>query len=285
MLTTTGILYIIATPIGNLDDISLRAIETLKTVDLIAAEDTRHSKHLLQHFNIKTPMISLHDHNEAHRLTFIEEKLCGGLNVALISDAGTPLISDPGYKLVSYLRQKGYNFKTVPGPCALIAALSIAGLPTDKFTFEGFLPAKKLSRQHAIKALADETRTLIFYESPHRILDTVIDLKDELGETRQAALARELTKTYETVLVGTLKELEEQLLADSNQQRGEFVVLIEGKEEPKTGSTKTLSIEQEKMLKTLLTHLSIKDAVKIAVELTGLPKNFLYEQALNIKSL
>lgn len=279
-MNKTGHLYIVATPIGNLKDITLRALETLKQVDLIAAEDTRHSKTLLQHYQIDTALISLHEHNEQQRAHELLLKLQAGQHIALISDAGTPLISDPGYQLVNHVRAAGVTVVPIPGPSALITALSAAGLPTDSFCYEGFLPAKTSARKQHLQKLQDECRTLIFYEAPHRILDTLRDIAEIFLPQRQATLARELTKTFETILSGTLEQLLAQLLADKNQQKGEFVILVQGK---KTQISADLA-ESQRILKILLTELPVKQAASLAAQITGEKKNELYPLALEIKN-
>ncbi|MEK1943419.1 MAG: 16S rRNA (cytidine(1402)-2'-O)-methyltransferase, partial [Pseudomonas sp.] len=226
--STTGTLYVVATPIGNLDDISARALKVLRDVALIAAEDTRHSMRLMQHFGIPTPLAACHEHNERDEGSRFLARLQAGDDVALISDAGTPLISDPGYHLVRQVRAAGIKVVPVPGPCALIAALSAAGLPSDRFIFEGFLPAKAVGRRARLEAVKEEPRTLIFYEAPHRILECLEDMEVVFGGERVALLARELTKTFETLNGQPLAELRAWVAADSNQQRGECVVLVAG---------------------------------------------------------
>ena len=279
-MSKTGHLYIVATPIGNLKDITLRALETLKKVDLIAAEDTRHSKTLLQHYQIDTALISLHEHNEQQRIQELLLKLQAGQHIALISDAGTPLISDPGYQLVTQVRAAGLTVVPIPGPSALIAALSAAGLPTDRFCYEGFLPAKTTARKQQLQQLQDECRTLIFYEAPHRILDTLRDIAEVFLPQRQATLARELTKTFETILSGTLEQLISQLLADKNQQKGEFVILVQGKK----AQTSVDSAASQRILKILLAELPVKQAASLAAQITGEKKNELYPLALEMKN-
>lgn len=227
-----GKLYVVATPIGNLDDISPRALRTLREVALIAAEDTRHSIRLLQHFGITTALAACHDHNEREQGGRFVARLLAGDDVALISDAGTPLISDPGYHLVRQVRAAGIEVVPVPGPSALIAALSAAGLPSDRFIFEGFLPAKAAARRGRLDLLKEEPRTLIFYEAPHRVLESVQDMASLFGKDRHAVLARELTKTFETLKGAPLGELAEWIAADSNQQRGECVLLVTGWQAP-----------------------------------------------------
>lgn len=271
-----GQLYIVATPIGNLRDITLRALDILKQVDLIAAEDTRHSKTLLQHYQINTPLISLHEHNEQQRSQELAAQLQAGKCLALISDAGTPLISDPGYQLVRTVREAGITVTPIPGACAVTAALSVSGLPTDRFCFEGFLPAKASMRQQYLATLLTESRTLIFYESPHRILDTLKDMAAVFTEPRRAVIARELTKTFETVLSGSLAELVQQLTADKNQQKGEFVILLAGNSAAATNSND----ESRRILQILLTDLPVKQAAQLAAQITGEKKNALYAMAL-----
>lgn len=270
-------LYIVATPIGNLRDMSARAIETLKSVDYIAAEDTRHSHKLLVHFGIDTPVFSLHEHNESECSEKLLEKfLSKEQTIALISDAGTPLISDPGHRLVKKVRQYNIPVIPIPGPCALITALSASGLSCEQFIFEGFLPEKKIARQKKLDALCYETRTLIFYEAPHRILDLIEDMLAIFGTQRRVVLARELTKTFETIHEGNLEELIIWLNNDKNQQRGEFVVLVEGNKE----SFRHSELEIQRILKLLLDELPIKQAAALAAKITHGKKNKLYAQAL-----
>lgn len=273
-------LYIVATPIGNLADITARAVEMLGRVDLIAAEDTRHSKKLLQHLGIKTRLIALHEHNERNASTGLVEQIRQGQSIALISDAGTPLLSDPGFYLVRAAREAGVRVIPVPGVSAAICALSAAGLPTDRFVFEGFLPAKPTARRNRLEQLSAETRTLIFYESSHRIVDCLQTMQEILGAGRQAVVARELTKTFETVQDGSLASLIAWITTDSNQQRGEFVVLVKGKQ-PAAGDE--LTAEAEHTLHCLLEELSVKQAAKLAAKVTGVSKRVLYERALALK--
>src|SRR5690606_13608454 len=225
---TDGILYVVATPIGNLADMVPRAVETLQTVAVIAAEDTRHSARLLGHFDINTPTLAYHDHSDEQRTEQLLKRLRDGEDVALISDAGTPLISDPGYRLVRAARQQGSRIVPIPGACAVIAALSVAGLPSDKFSFEGFLPAKQVARQSLLRSLQQETRTLIFYEAPHRVLETVQDMCAVFGPDREVVMAREITKTFETIKSAPVAELAQWIAADTNQTRGEIVLLVHG---------------------------------------------------------
>jgi 16S rRNA (cytidine1402-2'-O)-methyltransferase len=277
---TTGTLYIVATPIGNLDDFSQRGINILRTVNWIAAEDTRHSGYLLAHFAIDTRTVSLHEHNEDRNTSLLLDYLIQGQSVALISDAGTPLISDPGYRLVHQAREKGIKISPVPGPCALIAALSSSGLPSDRFIFEGFLPAKASARQKRLANLQAETRTLIFYESPHRIIDTISDMISAFGMQRRATIARELTKVFETIYSATLSHLKAWMLADNNQQKGEFVLLIKGIEE--TEQVNECSQETKKLLTVLLKELPLSQAVSITAKISREKKNRIYEYALQL---
>ncbi len=272
-----AVLHVVATPIGNLADMTARAIEVLQTVSLIAAEDTRHSARLMAHFNIKTPMISVHDHNERQRIEQIVERLSGGESVALISDAGTPLISDPGFVLVRAVREAGFRVVPVPGCSALVAALCAAGLPSDRFVFEGFLPAKSLARRQRLEALAREERTLIFYESTHRILASLEDMQASFGPGRMVVAARELTKTFETIKGAPVSELLDWMRQDANQQKGEFVVLVQG---APAQSDDAASLEAMRVLDVLLEELPIKQAAALAAKLTGQKKNFLYQMAL-----
>ena len=276
-----GTLYVVATPIGNLDDISARALRTLREVALIAAEDTRHSIRLLQHFGIETPLAACHEHNEREQGSRFITRLLAGDDVALVSDAGTPLISDPGYHLVRQARAAGIRVVPVPGACALIAGLSAAGLPSDRFVFEGFLPAKTAGRKARLEALREEPRTLIFYEAPHRILECIQDMVEVFGEARQAVLARELTKTFETLKGLPLGELRDWVAADANQQRGECVLLLAGWEAPEEEG---IDAESLRVLDLLLAELPVKRAAALAAEITGVRKNLLYQAALERKA-
>jgi 16S rRNA (cytidine1402-2'-O)-methyltransferase len=278
MKKNNAALYIVATPIGNLQDMSARAIEVLKSVACIAAEDTRHSASLLQQFNISTPTLSLHDYNERDRVERILERLQQGESIALISDAGTPLISDPGYFLVKEAREAGIRIVPLPGPCAAIVALSAAGLPTDKFIFEGFLPAKTKARVDRLTFLANETRTMIFYEAPHRILDLLEDMQKVFGDDRMVVIARELTKMFETIHSANLKELIAWVKSDSNQERGEMVVIVKGIEEASPIANAQI------LLELLLKELPLKKAVEIAAQVTNEKRNELYEMGLQIKN-
>ena len=272
-------LYIVATPIGNLADMSARAIEVLKDVDVIAAEDTRHSGHLLQHYAIKTPTVSLHEHNEQQRSEVLLSRIQAGEAVALISDAGTPLISDPGYRLVSLVREHGINVVPIPGCSALVAALSASGLASDKFSFEGFLPSKQAARKQTLEKLKNETRTMIFYESPRRLNNTLNDMESVFGRERPACLARELTKLHETIVTKPLAELQSWVDSDSNQQRGECVVLVEGNQIQQDAS----EAEVDRFLAILLDDLPVKRAAAITASLLSVSKNKAYEQALKLQ--
>lgn len=267
------VLYIVATPIGNLGDLSSRALDVLSSADLIAAEDTRHSGRLLAHFNIKGEMISVHDHNERQRTDLIIRYLQEGKQVALVSDAGTPLISDPGFFLVRAVRDAGFRVSPVPGCCAFVAALSASGLPSDRFLFEGFLPPKSGARRQRLELLAREVPTLIFYESTHRILASLLDMADVFGPQRYVVIARELTKTFETIHGGALADVIEWMQADAMQQKGEFVVLIHGAPEREH----VVDSEAERIVRLLATELPPKKAAGMAAEITGLKKNQLYQ--------
>lgn len=275
-------IYIVATPIGNLGDISQRAITTLQQVDLIAAEDTRHSKPLLNHLGIDTQLIALHEHNEREQAEHLIEKVKQGTSLALISDAGTPLISDPGYHLVRMAHASGVKVVPIPGASALICALSASGLATDRFCFEGFLAAKEQARLQQLQKLLNETRTLVFYEAPHRILATLTSMAEVFGMEREVTIARELTKQFETIFSGNFAEILKFVQCDSNQQRGEFVIMVAGAPE-KTASS-GLSDADLNILKILLKELSVKQASVIAAEITGASKNVLYDAALALKN-
>ncbi len=273
-MKTSGTLFIVATPIGNLGDITLRALETLKNVDLIAAEDTRHSKKLLEHYGIITPTISLHNYNETKRCQFILNQLQQGKSVALITDAGTPLISDPGYHLVKTIRENGLDTIPIPGASAAIAALSAAGLPTDKFIFEGFLPAKSKQQLEHLQTLAGETRTIIFYESPHRLLATIGNMQVAFGDDRLVVLAKELTKTFETIHSDTLPGLQNWLIEKPERQKGEFVILVKGITKEKDAE---ITPETLRTLNLLSENMSHKQAVILTAKITGANKNVLYK--------
>ena len=278
MTDLTGILYIVATPIGNLQDITQRALDTFAQVDLIAAEDTRHSGLLLSHYGIKKPFFALHDHNEQEKAHILVEKLKQGSNIALISDAGTPLISDPGFHLVRQCREARIRVVPLPGACAAITALSASGIASDRFCFEGFLPAKSKARKDKLENIAEEDRTLIFYESTHRILDTLEDMQLVLGEERYIVLSREITKTWETITGNRIKNLREWLLEDLNRTKGEMVLIVEGK--PKSDNNDEISPQAVKALELIAEELPLKKAAAIVAELYGYKKNALYQFGL-----
>ena len=271
-------LFVVATPIGHLDDMTYRAIDVLKSVKLIAAEDTRTSIQLLKHFNINTPLTACHDHNESNKIQQLVDRLLAGEDIALISDAGTPLISDPGFKLVRAAQEKQIKVVPVPGACAAIAALSSVGLPSDRFSFEGFLSSKSSQRLLQLNKLKDETQTMIFYEAPHRILDSVKDMAEVFGGDRPVGFAREITKTFETIKKMTLAELVEFVGNDHHQQKGEIVLVVGGAAQEK-------DLEQEKLdqlLQRLLQDLSVKAASQLAADLTGIKKKIAYQRALEL---
>ncbi|MCX8087623.1 MAG: 16S rRNA (cytidine(1402)-2'-O)-methyltransferase [Rhodocyclaceae bacterium] len=273
----TGTLFIVATPIGNLADITLRALETLKAVDLIACEDTRHARRLLDHYGIRTPCLALHEHNERAAAARLIDSLAAGQNVALISDAGTPAISDPGARAVAAVRAAGLRITPIPGPNAAIAALSAAGFE-GPFYFAGFLPAKAGARQTALAALKTMPATLVFFEAPHRIAETVADLAALFEPEREIVIARELTKRFEEIARLPLSTAPAWLAAEEHRPRGEFVLIVSAPP-PKAG----LDAESERILKLLLAELPVKQAAKLAAGITGLPKNALYARALEIK--
>ncbi|QIR15824.1 16S rRNA (cytidine(1402)-2'-O)-methyltransferase [Shewanella aestuarii] len=276
----TAALYIVPTPIGNYADITSRAIEVLNQVSLIACEDTRHSGKLLSHFGISTRKTAIHDHNERDRAQWIVEQLATGQSVALISDAGTPLISDPGYHLVKHVREAGYKVVPLPGACAAITALSASGLPSDRFSFEGFLPAKEKGRLDKLSALQQDPRTLIFYESPHRIVQSLESIVKALGEDRQIVMAREVTKTFETFLSGTAAEVLAMVMADDNQQKGEIVLMCHGFiQQQDEDAVPKVAIET---LTLLAAELPLKKAAAIAAQIHGLKKNALYKLGLEL---
>jgi 16S rRNA (cytidine1402-2'-O)-methyltransferase len=267
-----GTLFVVATPIGNLGDLSPRALDTLKAVAAICAEDTRHTRQLLQHYGIDRPLIAVHEHNEEALSERLVGRLLAGESLAMVSDAGTPLVSDPGFRLVRAARAAGVKVSPLPGPCAFIAALSVAGLPSDRFVFEGFLPAKAGARRERLQRLASETRTLAFYESAHRIEDALADMAEAFGGDRQAVLGRELTKLFETVLDGTLSDLRVCVESDPNQRRGEFVVLVQG-----VGDDADAKIAEGRRLYLKLgAHLPPSTAAKLAAELSGASRKALY---------
>lgn len=269
----SGSLWVVATPIGHRDDFSARAIETLRAVSVIAAEDTRHSRPLLLHHGIATPLIALHEHNERDAVDAIVRRLLAGESVALISDAGTPLISDPGFRLVRAARGAGIRCVPVPGACAAIAALSVAGLPSDRFVFEGFLPAKAAARRARLQELAGDARTVIFYESSHRVAESLADMRDIFGGDREAVLARELTKMFETVLGEPLRDLAAKVVADLDQQRGEHVILVAGRGEEADAKL----AEGRRVFAILRDELPPAKAAKLAAAISGAPRKLLYQ--------
>ena len=267
-----GRLHVVATPIGNLDDLSPRALRTLREAALVAAEDTRHTQQLLAANGVRAPMLSLHDYNEEQQIDTLLARLRAGEQIALVSDAGTPLISDPGYRLVRAVREAGIEVSPVPGPCAAIAALSVAGIASDRFAFEGFLPAKSSARREKLQALAGEPRTLVFYESSHRIDECLADMASVLGDERRASVARELTKRFETVLGGSLAQLRDRVASDADQRRGEFVVIVEGAPEDSDAALR----EGKRLYALLSAHVSPSQAARIAAEFTGASRKQLY---------
>lgn len=279
-----GVLYVVPTPIGNLADMVPRALSVLQTADIIAAEDTRHSGKLMQHFQISTPMVAYHDFSSEQRCQELLQRLESGQNVALISDAGTPLISDPGYRLVALARQQGIEVIPVPGACAAIAALSASGLPSDRFTFEGFPPAKSGARKECFAQQRENPRTLIFYESPHRIAASLADMVEVFGPDRRLVMAREISKTFETFLSGTTASVLARVSADANQQKGEIVLLVEGfrpvveQDGP--------SSEARRVMQILLdAELSVKQAAALTASITGDKKNRLYDWAVSQRTV
>jgi 16S rRNA (cytidine1402-2'-O)-methyltransferase len=275
----SGTLFVVATPIGNLEDLSPRARQTLADVDLIAAEDTRHTGRLLSHFGVETRLLALHDHNETDRAERVIRELAAGRSVALVSDAGTPLISDPGYRLVKAAHEAGINVSPIPGPSAMIAALSVAGLATDRFCFEGFLPAKKKGRRDALAGLANETRTMVFYESVHRMESSVADMVDVFGRARSVFLGREMSKMHEQCISTTLGELARQVMDDEITQKGEIVVVVAG------GDRVTSSaIDSDSLLHDLAALLPKKEVARIVAKATGEKRNALYQRLLDMAS-
>jgi 16S rRNA (cytidine1402-2'-O)-methyltransferase len=267
-----GTLYVVATPIGNLGDLSPRALDTLRAVAAICAEDTRRTRQLLAHYGIEKPLLALHEHNEGEVAERLVARLLAGESLALVSDAGTPLVSDPGFRLVRAARAAGIKVSPLPGPCAFVAALSVAGLPSDRLAFEGFLPAKAGARRERLARLAGEVRTLAFYESAHRIEDSLEDMAAAFGADRPAVLAREISKLFETVLDGTLGELRARVAADPNQRKGEFVVLVQG-----VGEDADARIAEGRRLYAKLgEHLPPSTAARLAAELSGAPRKALY---------
>lgn len=276
-----GTLYVVATPIGNLGDITQRALDVLAGVDRICAEDTRTSKRLLTHFGLQKRLVALHDHNERDKLDQLTEWLQAGESLALISDAGTPLISDPGYHLVQHLRELGVSVVPIPGACAIIAALSVAGLPTDRFVFEGFLPAKSAARKQAFQKATQQTCTQIYYESSHRIVASLRDLSEVIEADRRVVLSRELTKMFEQSCSGTAAEVLGWLESESNHQKGEFVVMVQGAFPTEASQGMAL----EPLLKLLMAELSVKQSASLAAKITGENKNHCYKTAMALRDL
>lgn len=272
----TAVLYLVATPIGNLGDMVPRALSVLQSVDAIAVEDTRHSGKLLQHFNISKPLIPYHDHNERDAAERILHLLQQHKRVALISDAGTPAIADPGYRLVRLAHQHGVRVESIPGPCAAITALAGSGLPSDRFLFAGFLPAKTQARQSALESLANDSATLIFYEAPHRLADTVADMVQVLGGEREVCLARELSKQFETVWLTTLADLQQAIRDKRVEERGEMVIVVAGNSQAPSAA----DAEVNRVLDILLEDLPLKQAAALAARITGVGKRELYQRAL-----
>ncbi len=275
----SGTLFIVATPIGNLDDITFRAVETLKSVDLVLAEDTRHSQKILNHFNIKTPISAFHDYNEREKCNTVIDKLKQGDSIALISDAGTPLISDPGYILVSAAKKNSVNVVPIPGPSALITALSASGIPSDRFSFFGFLPSKQNARIKTLKTFASRPETIIVYESPKRIMVTLTDMLFVFGEEREVCLAKELTKTFETILTTNISNLIDYISADPGHQKGEFVLLISS-----TAKKGQLELDQQldRLLPVLCSEMGSSKAAKLAAKITGIDKKYCYQRAIEL---
>lgn len=277
-MVAPGTLYLVPTPIGNLDDITKRAIDVLRDVDIIAAEDTRHSQKLMQHLTLSTPLMAVHEHNEAQRAASLIAKLQNGESIALISDAGTPLISDPGYTLVSQCRENGVDVIALPGPCAAITALSASGLATDRFTFAGFLPVKEGARRQALAELKEETATTVFYEAPRRVVDTVKYIGEELGD-RQIVIAKELTKTFEQYVSGDAQKVLAWFAEDNNREKGEFVLMVAGASKRDS----EIPAEVETLLLRIAKELPLKKAAAIVADVYGLKKNTLYQLGLELQ--
>jgi len=275
----TGILFIVATPIGNLDDITFRAVEVLKSVDIVFAEDTRHSKKLLLHLDISKPIRAFHDHNEREKTKAIIGEIHSGKSIALISDAGTPLISDPGYFLVAQAKKECLRVVPIPGPSALITALSASGLASDRFTFLGFLPSKKTARVKLLKSLINRTETSIFYESPKRILATLTDMHRIFGDNREVCLAKELTKVFETIQTDSIPNLIKYLTTDQNNQKGEFVILISANDKIDIAEAEN---QLDSLLPILCAEMGASKAAKLAAKITGIDKNQCYKKAINL---
>jgi 16S rRNA (cytidine1402-2'-O)-methyltransferase len=275
----TGILFIVATPIGNLDDITFRAVQVLKSVDIVLAENTRHSKKLLLHLDISKTIRAFHEHNEREKTKAIISEIRSGKSIALISDAGTPLISDPGYFLVAQAKKEGLKVVPIPGPSALITALSASGLASDSFTFLGFLPSKQTARVKLLKSLVGRTETSIFYESPKRILATLTDMHRIFGDSREVCLAKELTKVFETIQTGSIPNLIDYLTIDQNHQKGEFVILISATDKIDIAEAET---QLNSLLPILCAELGASKAAKLAAKITGIDKKQCYKRALDL---
>ena len=275
----TGTLFIVATPIGNLDDITFRAVEVLKSVDIVFAEDTRHSKKLLLHLDISKPIRAFHDHNEREKTKAIIGEIHSGKSIALISDAGTPLISDPGYFLVAQAKKECLRVVPIPGPSALITALSASGLASDRFTFLGFLPSKKTARVKLLKSLINRTETSIFYESPKRILATLTDMHRIFGDNREVCLAKELTKVFETIQTDSIPNLIKYLTFDQNNQKGEFVILISANDKIDIAEAEA---QLDSLLPILCAEMGASKAAKLAAKITGIDKNQCYKKAIDL---
>jgi len=276
---STGCLYVVATPIGNLEDITLRALRVLAEADVVAAEDTRHSRVLLARHGLDRPLLALHEHNEEQQAPQLIERLRQGADIALVSDAGTPLLSDPGYRLVGLAADAGIEVVAVPGPSAVTAALSISALPTDRFVFEGFLPARPAARRKALAKLRAESRTLVFFESSHRIAESLADLARAFGAERQAAVCREMTKQFETVLRGSLDELGGRVTADPNQRKGEFVLVVAGCD----AAADSAMPEALRLARELQPTVGSSQAARIAARLMEVPRRELYEALAEIQ--
>ena len=275
----SGILYIVATPIGNLSDITIRAVEILKKVDAVLAEDTRHTKKLFEHYEIGSPLVAFHEHNENEKVNYILAQIGSGKSLALVSDAGTPLISDPGYNLVLQAKKNGISVVPIPGPSALIAALSSSGIESNNFTFFGFLPSKQSARLRLLKTKKSLNETIVFYESPKRILAALIDMLEVFGEKRQVCLAKEITKSFETILNDNLVNLIEYLTIDSSHQKGEFVIIISPANKLDLDEAQ---VQLEKILPILCAEMGASQAAKLAAKITGIDKKHCYKRAINL---
>ena len=275
----SGILYIVATPIGNLSDITIRAVEILKKVDAVLAEDTRHTKKLFDHYGIESPLVAFHEHNENEKVDYILAQIGSGKSLALVSDAGTPLISDPGYNLVLEAKKNGISVVPIPGPSALIAALSSSGIESNNFTFFGFLPSKQSARLRLLKTKKNLNETIIFYESPKRILAALMDMLEVFGEKRQVCLAKEITKSFETILNDNLVNLIEYLTSDSSHQKGEFVIIISPVNKVDLDEAQ---VQLEKILPILCAEMGASQAAKLAAKITGIDKKHCYKRAINL---